>query len=83
MDTISSLLTRPEVYIPLLAWNIFWKGVALWKSASKRHLIWFVILFVINTMSILEIAYIFYLSRWDIDRGKTLSYLEAKFKRVK
>lgn len=83
MDSIAFALSRPEVYVPLLIWSLFWKGVALWKSASKKHLLWFVILMVVNTLSILEIAYVFYLSRWDIDKGKTLNYLEGKFKRAK
>jgi len=38
---------------------------------------------VINTLSILEIAYIFYLNRWDIDNGKTLEYLKKKFGKIK
>lgn len=83
MNNISSLLTRPEVYISLIVWTVFWKGLALWKSASKRQLLWFIILLVINTLSILEIAYIFFLSRWDIDNGKTLNFLESKVKRKK
>jgi hypothetical protein len=46
--------------IALIAlWTLPWKGVALWKSAQKSDLAWFVILLVINTLGILEIIYIF------------------------
>jgi hypothetical protein len=83
MNNLSSFLYRPEFFIPLLIWSIFWKGLALWKSANKKQLIWFVLLLTINTLSLLEIVYIFYLNRWDIDNGKLLNYLEKKLKRVK
>lgn len=82
MDQISSLVTRPEFLIPFLLWTIFWKGWALWKSATKRQLVWFAILLVVNTASFLDIAYIFYLNRRDIDNGKILHYLENKGKRT-
>lgn len=72
--------TQPGMLFPLLIWSLFWKGLALWKSASKRQLLWFAALLIINTLSILEIIYIFYLNRWDIDNGKTLNFLEKKLK---
>ena len=83
MNDISFLLTQPQFYIPFLVWSIFWKGLALWKSASKKQLIWFIVLLTINTSGLLEIIYIFYLNRWDIDNGKTIKYLEKKFKKNK
>lgn len=77
---INSLLNNPQFIIPLLIWSFFWKGWALWKSASKRHLVWFVVILFVNTLGILEIAYIFYLNRWDIDQGRILGFLEKKLK---
>ena len=79
MQQIYKLLNRPEVLIPFLIWSIFWKGMALWKSANKKHLVWFVILMTVNTMGLLEIAYVFFLHRWDIDNGKILKFIEKKF----
>jgi len=46
------------VYLILL-WTMPWKGVALWKAARNEHKIWFVVLFLVNTLAILEILYIF------------------------
>lgn len=43
----------------LAAWSLFWKGLALWKSARNDERYWFVALLVINTMGILEILYLF------------------------
>lgn len=83
MNYISSLMRQPQFYIPFLIWSIFWKGLALWKSAQKKQLIWFILLLIVNTVGLMEIMYIFFLNRWDIDNGKTLRYLEKVFKRAK
>ena len=78
MPDITAILSRPEVYIIFLTWSLVWKGMALWNSATKRHLVWFMILLVVNTLGILEILYMFYLNRWDLDQGRLLKYLEKK-----
>lgn len=44
---------------PILVWTMAWKAVAAWKAARKGHLIWFIAFFVVNTMGILPIIYIF------------------------
>lgn len=60
----------------LLVWTIFWKGFALWRSAGKKQIVWFVLILVVNTMGLLEIAYVFYLNKWDIDNGRVLKFIE-------
>ncbi|MFA5136509.1 MAG: DUF5652 family protein [Patescibacteria group bacterium] len=81
MNNIISAFNKPEFFIPFLIWSFFWKGWALWKSANKKQLIWFILILFMNTLGFLEIIYIFYLNRFDIDKGKTLDFLEQKFKR--
>ena len=76
-------LSQPGLVLPLILWSVFWKGWALWKSSNKRQLIWFIILLLLNTLGLLEIAYIFYLNKWDIDNGKLLSFLEKRFAKAK
>ena len=50
---------------PLIIWSSVWKGLALWKAGTNRHLVWFIILFIFNTAGILEIIYLFAVSpRW-------------------
>lgn len=83
MNNIATFLSQPMFYIPFLVWSIFWKGWALWKSAGRKQLLWFLILLTVNTMGILEIGYIFYLNKWDLDKGKTLRFLEKKFNNPK
>ena len=49
-----------------LVWSLAWKGVALWKAANRKEKWWFIALLVVNTLGVLEIAYIYYFS----ERGK-------------
>jgi hypothetical protein len=46
-------------------WSLVWKGLALWKASKKNHMIWFIIILVINTIGILEILYIYVFSKMD------------------
>lgn len=55
----------------ILLWVLPWKGVALWKAAGNRHKWWFIALFLLNTLAILEIIYIFYFSKSKKSGGST------------
>lgn len=46
------------VLIVLMAWSAVWKGIALWKAGRNNQLAWYVVMFVINTVGILEIVYL-------------------------
>ena len=60
-DAVSSLLTANPWIILLLIWSIVWKIIALWKAAKNDHLTIFIVLTVLNTAGIADIAYILYL----------------------
>lgn len=47
----------------LAVWSIIWKGIALWKAAQNKSLVWYVIMLLVNTVGILEIIYIFFISK--------------------
>ena len=47
----------------ILIWSIGWKLLALWKSARKGHLAWFIVMGLINFVGIIEILYIFVFSK--------------------
>ena len=49
----------PVAIILYSLWVLPWEGVALWKAARNKDLVWFIILFLTNTLGILEILYIF------------------------
>ena len=61
--------------IPLaVVWSMAWKGIALWRAGRNGHLVWFIVLFIFNTLGILPIIYIFAFSR----RGDKLSLYESQ-----
>ena len=64
---VAAILNNFWILIPLVAWTFIWKGIALWKSARRDEMIWFVALLVLNTLGILEIIYIFLITRKKID----------------
>jgi uncharacterized membrane protein YagU involved in acid resistance len=47
----------------LSIWESIWKGIGLWKSAKKGNLIWFICMFLFNTVGILPILYIYVFSK--------------------
>ena len=59
---MEQFLNSPWILLAVL-WTLPWKGVALWRAAELRDKWWFVALLVINTLAILEIAYIFGFSK--------------------
>ncbi len=60
---LNYLLTHQWLIALIILWTMPWKGVALWRAARNRSIIWFVALFLLNTLGILEIIYIFFFSR--------------------
>jgi hypothetical protein len=44
--------------IPLVIWEIVWKGIALWKAGRNNQMKWFVALLIFNTVGILPIVYL-------------------------
>ena len=45
--------------VVLLVWSAVWKALALWSAARDGSKIWFVVLFLVNTVGILEILYLY------------------------
>jgi hypothetical protein len=80
------LLLHPNIALILsfclLLWLLACKGFALWRAAKANHQIWFVIILVLNTFGILELIYIFYLSKqnWTDKKQKFLSFFGVKTK---
>lgn len=49
--------------IPLMIWEMVWKGIALWKAGRNNQLTWFVCLLIFNTAGILPIVYIYFIKQ--------------------
>jgi len=60
----------PWFALLIVVWVLPWKGLALWKAARKSDKFWFIVLLVLNTFALLEILYIFWISKEE-SRNKT------------
>lgn len=52
-----------SMLIFIIVWSIIWKAIALWQAARNNHKLWFIALIVVNTLGILEIIYILFVSK--------------------
>lgn len=44
--------------LPLVAWELTWKGFALWRAARRGEQVWFIAILILNTLGILPIIYL-------------------------
>ncbi len=51
------------IVLVFVIWTIFWKGWALWISARKGEVWWFLAILILNSAGILEIAYLFFFKK--------------------
>ena len=49
--------------VPLLLWTFLWKGLGLWYSARNEERYWFIAILILNTVGVLEIAYLFFFAK--------------------
>ena len=74
--TLQALSTQLGINIFLLLfiliWSLVWKLIALWKSARKGHLGWFIILALVNLIGLLEILYVFFFSEMSIKKKNSV-----------
>lgn len=65
-----STTTLTTILAIITVWSLVWKGLALWKAVNKKHVLWFILLLIVNTAGILEILYIYIFSKWVGKIGK-------------
>jgi len=44
--------------VVLFIWSAIWKGIALWRAGRNNQLGWYVAMFIINTVGVLDILYL-------------------------
>lgn len=50
---------NPILYV-IMAWSLIWKGIALWNCGRNKQLGWYLAIFILNTLGILEIIYLIF-----------------------
>jgi hypothetical protein len=53
-------LPKLILIILIVIWTFFWKAVAMWHAVKRNDKKWFIAILVINTFSLLELVYLFY-----------------------
>ena len=53
------------VLLLVAVWTLPWKAVAFWEAARRNELGWFIALLLINTIGLLEIFYIFVITKQE------------------
>lgn len=72
-------LESPSILVAVVfAWSIFWKGTALWRASKESQRNWFIALLLINTVGILDLAYLFYFSNKKLTVSELKSWLKFK-----
>ena len=51
------------LFVVIMIWTAIWKAIALWKSGRNNQLAWFIVLFIVNTVGILEIVYLLFFQK--------------------
>jgi methionyl-tRNA synthetase len=62
------------IILGLIIWTFVWKIKALWHAARHDDKFWFIILFLVNTLGILEIIYLKVISKNKYDSENTKSH---------
>lgn len=54
------LTNTQAMFLGILAvWDLYWRGLALWRAAQNKNRNWFIVLLVINSVGILPIIYLY------------------------
>ncbi len=81
LENIATQLGIPLwLFAIIFVWIIVWKLLALWKSARNNHVVWFLLIAVINTIGILEILYIYVFSKMGM-KQKEKKILKKRVKK--
>lgn len=59
MESTAWLFPWWPLIVVAVVWEAVWKGIALWRAARNGHMVWYIFIFIINSVGILPIVYIF------------------------
>lgn len=49
-----------DYFLFFMLWELVWKAFALWKSARRNELVWFICIIGLNSLGIIPITYLIY-----------------------
>ena len=63
VDPFASLGISLWLIVLISIWEVIWTGIAMWRAAQRKHMLWFVVFLIVNLLAIPEILYIFLFSK--------------------
>jgi len=57
------LMTTIAILVLLIFWELIWKAIALWKAGRNNQLVWYIFIFILNTLGILPILYLLFFQK--------------------
>ncbi len=69
------------IVLLLIAWELFWKGIGLWRSAKKGDLVWFIAILLINLFGLIPIFYLWRTKQLDMVLADIKTFFSSKFKK--
>ena len=54
--------------MPLIIWEVIWKGIGMWKAGRNNQLAWFIWILILNTLGILPIIYLAFFQKNKSER---------------
>lgn len=60
---IESILENPYFLVPLVLWSSTWKGLGLWRAAMRKDKLFFITIFILNTVGIIPILYLIFTNK--------------------
>ncbi len=77
---INHMNFNPPIWILyiLFIWSLVWNGIALWHAAKNNQRNWFIVMLVIHTVGILEIAYLFFFAKKKMKLEDLLFWKKSK-----
>ncbi len=62
MERLNELFNSMPWLLPLIIvvalWDGVWKLIGMWKAAQNKHLVWFIVIALVNSVGIVPILYI-------------------------
>ena len=55
------------LFIGIVLWAMFWKGLALWHSARRGSPGWVTVLLLVNMLGVLELIYLFFVAKLKLN----------------
>ncbi len=67
--------------VAVALWEVLWNGIAMWKSARRGHIFWFVIFLLVNLLGIPEIIYLIVTRKKSVANRMSVGKVSSKKKK--